>query len=95
VDSGWAGHLVGQRDAEPAEMRLDLRLPASCLYAGPVALAFAASCAVRRPGDYAGLLEPLDRGIAAWVPARLASERKRIQAAGREPPSRRTTPSPG
>jgi hypothetical protein len=54
--------------------------PPGGLYAGPVAVAFAASCAVRRPADYAKLLEPLDRSIAAWVPRRLAAERERIEA---------------
>jgi len=54
--------------------------PPEGLYAGPVALAFAASCAARRPGEYRGLLEPLDRSIDAWVPARLRDEWERLDA---------------
>lgn len=50
------------------------------LFAGSVALAFAAVCAARRPTEYANLLEPLDRGIAAWLPARLRDEWARIEA---------------
>jgi hypothetical protein len=54
--------------------------PPGGLYAGPVALAFAASCAARKPAEYAGVLEPLDRSIAAWVPTRLKVEWERIEA---------------
>lgn len=50
------------------------------LYSGYVALAFAASRAARRPGEYAKLLAPIDEHLAAWVPARLRPEWERIEA---------------
>ncbi|GIF73575.1 lanthionine synthetase C family protein [Asanoa siamensis] len=79
------GHLdpgyrrVAHAYLEQAATRLT-EAPPGGLYAGSVALAFAASCAAQRPTDYAGILEPLDRSLAAWVPARVGVERVRIEA---------------
>ncbi|GIJ60072.1 lanthionine synthetase C family protein [Virgisporangium aurantiacum] len=56
--------------------------PDASLYYGSAALAFAASRAAHRPGEYAGLLTPLDERIAAGVTKALAPERERM-AAGR------------
>ncbi|MGI5292078.1 lanthionine synthetase C family protein [Nonomuraea polychroma] len=50
------------------------------LYSGYVALAFAASRAARRLGEYAKLLTPIDEHLAAWIPARLRPEWERIEA---------------
>jgi lantibiotic biosynthesis protein len=56
--------------------------PDASLFYGSGALAFAASRAARRPGEYAGLLTPLDERIAAGVTRVLAPEWERM-AAGR------------
>ncbi|MFC4117035.1 lanthionine synthetase C family protein [Nonomuraea zeae] len=53
---------------------------ASGLYTGYVALAFAASRARRRPGEYAKILKSVDEHLAAWVPAQLRPEWERIEA---------------
>ncbi|MEU6073938.1 lanthionine synthetase C family protein [Micromonospora sp. NPDC047074] len=53
---------------------------ADALYAGLPALAFAARCARRGPGDYANLLDRLDQHLAAGLRARLAAEKERLDA---------------
>lgn len=50
------------------------------LYDGAPALAFAASCAVRHDGEYAGLLSGLDESVFRVVRVILASEHERINA---------------
>ncbi|MFC7723157.1 lanthionine synthetase LanC family protein [Nonomuraea recticatena] len=67
------GHLR-QAAAEAAQTQT------AGLYVGPFALAFAASRAVRRPGEYASVLTRLDERAATWVPDWLRPERERIEA---------------
>ncbi|MCP2353245.1 hypothetical protein HD597_000265 [Nonomuraea thailandensis] len=59
--------------AESGQARL------SGLYNGPLALAFAASCAAR-PGEYNKILTSIDEHLAVQVPARLRPEWERIEA---------------
>ncbi|WP_436499252.1 lanthionine synthetase C family protein [Actinokineospora sp. HUAS TT18] len=57
-------------------------MPVHGLFIGPGALAFAAAQAARKPGEYAGLLIPLDTQLVDWTHRTLRAEFERI-AAGR------------
>lgn len=58
----------------------DAAAPPPGLYNGPLAFAFAASCAAQGPHDGPPELAAIDRRAAARVPARLRPEQARIEA---------------
>ncbi|WP_206797209.1 lanthionine synthetase C family protein [Amycolatopsis sp. MtRt-6] len=75
ADAGYRAvthrHLAQGVQAEPAVRGL---------YVGAGALAFATARAVRKPGDYAGLLATLDDLLTGWVARRLHPEWERLAA---------------